>query len=143
MTNEVISDDFQSFSTKEMFSKPLNIQHIDTFQTLPDGVFLQQQLDKLAGDMQGEHALCHLLQDPQVVAVSGGEAVRSRHDATKDYKQNQSDAQPNNNLATEASRDPIISQHSPAFRSGSLHKDEDLDLMPMDSVRLSSTGRTI
>lgn len=33
--------------------------------------------------------------------------------------------------------------HSPAFSSGSLHRDEDLDLMPMDSVRLSSTGRTI
>lgn len=72
----------------QMFSKALNIQHFDTFQTLPDGVFLQQQFDKLAGDIQGEHALCHLLQDPQVVAVSGGEPVCPRHDAAKDYKRN-------------------------------------------------------
>lgn len=36
-----------------------------------------------------------------------------------------------------------IKTHSPAFSSGSLHRDEDLDLMPTDSVRLSSTGRTI
>lgn len=34
-------------------------------------------------------------------------------------------------------------RHSPAFSSWSLHRAEDLDLMPMDSVRLSSTGRTI
>lgn len=69
-----------------MLYKPLAIKHSDNFPTLPDGVFLQQQFDKLAGDMQGEHALCHLLQDPQVVAVSGGEPVCSRHDATKHYK---------------------------------------------------------
>lgn len=75
----------------QMFSKPLAIQHFDNFQTLPDGVFLQQQFDKLAGDVQGENALRHLLQDPQVVAVSGGEPVCSRHDATKHYKQHHSD----------------------------------------------------
>lgn len=58
---------------------------------LPDGVFLQQQFDKLAGDVQGENALRHLLQDPQVVSISGGEPVGSRHDTTKHYKRNQSD----------------------------------------------------
>lgn len=37
----------------------------------------------------------------------------------------------------------FLKTHSPAFSRGSLHRDEDLDLMPIDSVRLSSTGRTI
>lgn len=82
----------------QMFPKLLAIQHFATFQTLPDSIFLQQQFDKLAGDMQGEHALCHLLQDPQVVAVSGGEPVCSRHDATKHYKRDQSDVTLNNLL---------------------------------------------
>lgn len=53
----------------------------NTADSLPDGVFLQQQLDKLARNMQGEHALRHLLQDAKVVAVGGGEPVHSRHDA--------------------------------------------------------------
>lgn len=70
-----------------MLHKPLAVKHSGSFLMLPDGVFLQQQFDKLSGDMQGEHALCHLLQDPQVVAVSGGEPVCARHDATKHYKE--------------------------------------------------------
>lgn len=36
-----------------------------------------------------------------------------------------------------------VGKHSPAFSSGSLHRDEDLDLMLVDPVKLSSTGRTI
>lgn len=58
-------------------------EQLGNFPTLPDGIFLQQQFDKLPGNMQREHALRHLLQDPQVVAVSGGEPICSRHDAPK------------------------------------------------------------
>lgn len=58
-------------------------EQLGNFPTLPDGIFLQQQFDKLSGNMQREHALRHLLQDPQVVAVSGGEPICSRHDASK------------------------------------------------------------
>lgn len=49
----------------------------------PDSIFLQQQLDELPGDVQGQPALGHLLQDPQVVPVRGGEAVCPRHDASE------------------------------------------------------------
>ena len=53
------------------------------FQTSPDGVFLQQQFDKLSRNVQGERALRHLLQYTQVVPVGGGETVRPRHDTAK------------------------------------------------------------
>lgn len=60
--------------------------------------------------MQGENALCHLLQDPQVVTVSGGEPVCSRHDATKHYKENHSDVVHTTIWPRGLTR-PIISQH--------------------------------
>ena len=61
----------------------LLINNIINFQTLPDGVFLQQQFDKLSRNMKGERALRHLLQDPKVVSVRGGEPVRPRHHAAE------------------------------------------------------------
>lgn len=49
----------------------------------PGRIFFQQQLHKLPGHVQGEHALRHLLQDPQVVAVGGGEAVHAADGTTE------------------------------------------------------------
>lgn len=43
----------------------------------PGRILFQQELHKLPGHMQGEDALCHLLQDPQVVAIRGGESVHA------------------------------------------------------------------
>ena len=51
----------------------------------PDCVLLQKQLDKLARDVQREDALSHLLQDAKVVPIRRGEAVRSGHNASKDW----------------------------------------------------------
>lgn len=49
----------------------------------PGCVLLQQELHKLPRHVQGQHALCHLLQDPQVVALSGREAVHAADGTTK------------------------------------------------------------
>lgn len=53
------------------------------FLASPGRIFLQKELHELPGYVQGEHALCHLLQDPQVVAVGGGEPVHAADGATK------------------------------------------------------------
>lgn len=50
---------------------------------VPGRVLLQQQLDKLPGDVQRQDALSHLLQHPQVLPVSGGETVHPGHGASK------------------------------------------------------------
>ncbi len=42
---------------------------------LPGSIFLQQYFDELSRYVQGEHALCHLLQDTQVVSISRGKSV--------------------------------------------------------------------
>lgn len=49
----------------------------------PGCVFLQQQLHKLPGHVQGQHTLRHLLQDPQVVAIRGWEAVHATDGTAK------------------------------------------------------------
>lgn len=38
--------------------------------------------------MQGEDTLCHLLQDPEVVAISGWEAVHAADGTTKHWGEN-------------------------------------------------------
>lgn len=129
----------------------MKISETDVFQTLPNGIFLQQQFDKLSRNMKGECTLRHLLQDPEVVAVRGGEPVRSRHYAPKHWSRPKHTITMarlvtcllNSHSVIQAADISFIETHSPAFSSGSLHRDEDLDLMPMDSVRLSSTARTI
>lgn len=49
----------------------------------PGRVFFQQELHELPGHVQREHALRHLLQDPQVVAVRGGEPVHAADGTTE------------------------------------------------------------
>lgn len=49
----------------------------------PGRIFFQQELHELPGHVQGEHTFCHLLQDPQVIAISGGEPVHAADGAAK------------------------------------------------------------
>ena len=58
---------------------------------VPGCVLLQQQLDKLSGNVERQDAFGHLLQHAQVVSISGGEAVHPGHGASKHWSKHKPD----------------------------------------------------
>lgn len=53
---------------------------------LPGSVLVQQQFDKLSGNVERQHALRHLLQNPQLLPAGAGEAVHPGHGSSEHWE---------------------------------------------------------